>query len=99
MAIPENENLEFDGQKQSESFDEDKQSLTSDGRARSEMRTFDQLPDVQDVTAEPEDSEDDAVEAANREEPLALDRDPQRPDAGVTSRTRGIDAPEEPSKD
>jgi len=88
MAIPANEDIEFDGQTQSETFDEDKQALTSDGRSRSEMRTFDQLADIEDLTSRPEDASDQTTEG---EAPLALDEDPQRPDTGVTSRTRGID--------
>lgn len=93
MAIPETESPEFDGQRQSETFDEDKQALRSDGRGRSEMRTFDQLADVEDLTSRPEDSDDDTLDAADAETdaPLALDQDPQRPDSGVTSRTRGVE--------
>ena len=48
------------GQDQSEVFDEDNQNLADAGGRTSEMRTFEELPDVFDVTSAVGDSDDDA---------------------------------------
>jgi len=48
-----------DDQDQSEIFDEDNQNLDGGGEQENEMRTFEELPDVFDVTSAVGDSDDD----------------------------------------
>lgn len=66
-----------DDQDQSEIFDEDNQNLDGDGRVRTgEMRTFEELPTVIDLTsAEGDDDDDDALigEELDDEEIIALE--------------------------
>jgi hypothetical protein len=68
-----------DDQDQSEVFDEDNQNLDGDGRVRSgEMRTFEELPNVIDLTsAEGDNDDDDALigEELDDDEIIALERD------------------------
>lgn len=52
---------EWDEQDQSEVFDEDNQSLDGAGDAGAEMRTFEELPDVMDVTSAVGDADDEAA--------------------------------------
>jgi len=52
---------DWDGQDQSEVFDEDNQSLDGAGDMDAEMRTFEEMPDVLDVTSAVGDSDDDAA--------------------------------------
>lgn len=51
----------WDEQDQSEVFDEDNQSLDGAGDADAEMRTFEELPDVIDVTSAVGDDDDEAA--------------------------------------
>lgn len=51
----------WDEQDQSEVFDEDNQSLDGAGDADAEMRTFEELPDVIDVTSAVGDADDEAA--------------------------------------
>jgi hypothetical protein len=68
-----------DDQDQSETFDEDNQNLDGDGRVRNgEMRTFEELPRVIDLTsAEGDDDDDDALigEELDDDEIIALERE------------------------
>jgi hypothetical protein len=48
-----------DDQDQSETFDEDNQNLDSPGGRGNDMRTFEEMPDVLDVTSAVGDSDDD----------------------------------------
>ena len=50
-----------DDQDQSEIFDEDNQALDDGGSPPSEMRTFEELPDVLDVTSAVGDADDEAA--------------------------------------
>jgi hypothetical protein len=50
---------DYDPQDQSEVFDEDNYSLDGAGDIDSEMRTFEELPDVYDVTTAAGDRDDD----------------------------------------
>ena len=52
---------DWDGQDQSEIFDEDNQNLDGAGEAGNEMRTFEELPDVLDVTHAVGDDDDEAA--------------------------------------
>ena len=52
---------EWDGQDQSEVFDEDNQDLDDPGAPGNEMRTFEELPDVFDATSAVGDADDDAA--------------------------------------
>ena len=68
-----------DDQDQSEVFDEDNQNLDGDGRVRTgEMRTFEELPNVIDLTtAEGDDDDDDALigEDLDDDEIIALEQE------------------------
>jgi hypothetical protein len=68
-----------DDQDQSEVFDEDNQNLDGDGRVRTgEMRTFEELPNVIDLTsAEGDNDDDDALigEELDDDEIIALERE------------------------
>lgn len=68
-----------DDQDQSEVFDEDNQNLDGDGRVRTgEMRTFEELPNVIDLTtAEGDNDDDDALigEDLTDDEIIALEQD------------------------
>ena len=68
-----------DEQDQSEVFDEDNQNLDGDGRVRTgEMRTFEELPQVIDLTsAEGDDDDDDALigEDLDDDEIIALEQE------------------------
>ena len=50
---------DWDGQDQSEVFDEDNQNLDDGGAPENEMRTFEELPEVIDVTSAEGDADDD----------------------------------------
>jgi hypothetical protein len=67
-----------DEQDQSEVFDEDNQNLDGDGRvSNGEMRTFEELPSVIDLTsAEGDDDDDDALigEELDDDEIIALEQ-------------------------
>ncbi len=52
--------IEFDEQDQAEVFDEDNFSLDGAGDASAEFRTFEEIPDVYDVTQAVGDADDDA---------------------------------------
>lgn len=52
---------DWDGQDQSEIFDEDNQNLDDGGAPNNEMRTFEELPDVIDVTSAVGDDDDEAA--------------------------------------
>ena len=52
---------DWDGQDQSEVFDEDNQNLDDAGAPGNEMRTFEELPDVIDVTSAVGDADDEAA--------------------------------------
>ncbi|MDO8800447.1 hypothetical protein [Phenylobacterium sp.] len=58
--------VETDGQDQAEALDE---TILDDREQVGEMRTFEELPQVLDVTHEPEDDVDDALGADNDDEP------------------------------
>jgi hypothetical protein len=68
-----------DDQDQSEVFDEDNQNLDGDGRVRTgEMRTFEELPNVIDLTTAVGDSDDDDAligEDLDDDEIIALEQD------------------------
>jgi hypothetical protein len=68
-----------DDQDQSEVFDEDNQNLDGDGRVRTgEMRTFEELPNVIDLTTAEGDSDDDDAligEDLDDDEIIALEQD------------------------
>jgi hypothetical protein len=68
-----------DDQDQSEVFDEDNQNLDGDGRVRTgEMRTFEELPNVIDLTTAEGDSDDDDAligEDLDDDETIALEQD------------------------
>ena len=68
-----------DDQDQSEVFDEDNQNLDGDGRVRTgEMRTFEELPNVIDLTSAEGDSDDDDAligEELDDDEIIALERE------------------------
>lgn len=57
---------EADGQDQAEALDE---TILDDREQVAEMRTFEELPEVLDLTHEPEDDEDDEPLADNDDEP------------------------------
>lgn len=52
---------DWDGQDQSEIFDEDNQNLDDPGAPGNEMRTFEEMPDVLDVTSAVGDADDEAA--------------------------------------
>jgi len=68
-----------DDQDQSEVFDEDNQNLDGDGRVRTgEMRTFEEMPKVIDLTSAEGDSDDDDAligEDLEDDEIIALEQD------------------------
>jgi hypothetical protein len=68
-----------DDQDQSEVFDEDNQNLDGDGRVRTgEMRTFEELPNVIDLTTAEGDSDDDDAligEDLDDDEIITLEQD------------------------
>lgn len=67
---------DWDGQDQSEVFDEDNQSIDEAGGPSGEMRTFEELPDVLDVTSAVGDADDDAAliaEELDDDEIIALE--------------------------
>lgn len=68
-----------DDQDQSEVFDEDNQNLDGDGRVSTgEMRTFEELPNVIDLTSAEGDSDDDDAligEELEDDEIIALEQD------------------------
>ncbi|HEX5776293.1 MAG TPA: hypothetical protein VFX95_06400 [Caulobacteraceae bacterium] len=73
---------DWDGQDQSEVFDEDNQNL-DDAGAPGEMRTFEELPDVIDVTSAEGDADDDAAliaEELDDDEIIRLESDAQLAD-------------------
>src|SRR4051812_38619636 len=73
---------EFDEQDQSEVFDEDNYDL-QDAGSSTERRTFDELPDVLDVTAAAGDEDDDEAligEELDDEEIVELEADQQDAD-------------------
>lgn len=73
---------DWDGQDQSEVFDEDNQNL-DDAGAPGEMRTFEELPDVIDVTAAEGDADDDAAliaEELDDDEIIQLESDAELAD-------------------
>lgn len=57
---------EADGQDQAEALDE---TNLDDREQIGEMRTFEELPEVLDVTSEPEDDDEDGLMADNDDEP------------------------------
>jgi hypothetical protein len=74
---------DWDGQDQSEVFDEDNQNPDSAGGAGNEMRTFEELPDVIDVTAAEGDADDDAAliaEELDDDEIIQLESDAELAD-------------------
>ena len=50
---------DWDGQEQSETFDEDNLALDEQGGPPAEMKTFEEMPDVRDYTAADGDADDD----------------------------------------
>lgn len=69
---------DWDGQDQAEVFDEDNQSLDGAGDMSAEMRTFEEMPDVYDVTRAVGDEDDDAAafaEDLDDDEIIDLERD------------------------
>jgi len=74
---------DWDGQDQAEVFDEDNQSLDGAGDVDAEMRTFEELPDVLDVTSAVGDSDDDAAliaEELDDEDIIELEADAELAD-------------------
>jgi hypothetical protein len=74
---------DWDDQDQSEVFDEDNQNLDDAGGPGNEMRTFEELPDVLDVTSAVGDADDDAAliaEELDDEEIIALEADAELAD-------------------
>lgn len=76
--MPDNIETDWDSQDQSEVFDEDNQNLDGEGRLPGEMRTFEELPDLLDLThAEGDDDDEDALigEELDDEEIIQLEAD------------------------
>lgn len=74
---------DWDDQDQSEVFDEDNQNLDGAGGRGNDMRTFEELPDVLDVTsAVGDDDDDDALiaEELDDDEIIALEADEELAD-------------------
>ena len=74
---------DWDGQDQSEVFDEDNQNLNDGGAPENEMRTFEELPDVIDVTSAEGDADDDAsliAEELDDDEIIRLESDAELAD-------------------
>lgn len=74
---------DWDGQDQSEIFDEDNQNLDEAGGPGAEMRTFEELPDVLDVTSAVGDADDDAAligEELDDDEIIRLESDAELAD-------------------
>jgi hypothetical protein len=73
----------WDDQDQSEVFDEDNQNADETGGPGNEMRTFEELPDVLDLTSAVGDADDDAAliaEDLDDEEIIALESDAELAD-------------------
>jgi hypothetical protein len=73
----------WDDQDQSEVFDEDNQNADETGGPGNEMRTFEELPDVLDMTSAVGDADDDAAliaEELDDEEIIALESDAELAD-------------------
>lgn len=66
MPTPTEFENQADGQDQAEALDE---TILDDREQVGEMRTFEELPEVLDVTHEPEDDGDDELLADNDDEP------------------------------
>lgn len=91
---------DWDGQDQSEVFDEDNQNPDSAGGAGNEMRTFEELADVVDVTSAVGDADDDAAliaEELDDDEIIQLESDAELAD--FEDDELAADAPEEPEGD
>ena len=74
---------DWDGQDQSEVFDEDNQNPDSAGGAGNEMRTFEELADVVDVTSAVGDADDEAAliaEELDDDEIIQLESDAELAD-------------------
>ena len=72
-----------DDQDQSEVFDEDNQNLDTPGGVGNDMRTFEEMPDVLDVTSAVGDADDDAAliaEELDDDEIIALEADAELAD-------------------
>jgi len=74
---------DWDDQDQSEVFDEDNQNLDSAGGRGNDMRTFEEMPDVFDVTSAVGDSDDDdalIAEELDDDEIIELEADAELAD-------------------
>jgi len=74
---------DWDDQDQSEVFDEDNQNLDSPGGRNNDMRTFEEMPDVLDVTSAVGDDDDDEAliaEELDDEEIIQLEADAELAD-------------------